>query len=359
MDKHDKIPVKMFDGTQFSVWKYHMEIVFEAKKVLAVVSGTEKRPTPVNPVSVIPDELLRIDAWDEKNANARMFISKSISQRILGKLTGCPTAAAMWQKLCSLHLKKTPDSVFALQGKFFDYKMQSTDDISSHVQNITEIAMILADLGHVVPDKMIISKIIYSLPPSYNNIIAAWSNVPESSQTVDNLEERLLRHESLLHRQGGGDTEADQAFFTRSASITQARPLSKNEQHQKDLSYIRDLKARTKCYNCHELGHWSADCPKPKKKRPHGKDPRKIDSGLSEANLVESLRLSSSSDEESKSSSDEDFAFIVTSTVSSYALAADSYVDTWFADSGASEHMTDRFEWFSSFQPIPEGVHTV
>ena len=78
--------------------------------------------------------------------------------------------------------------------------MQSTDNISSHIQNITEMAMILVDLGHTVPDKMIISKIIYSLPPSYNSIIAARSNVPEHNQTVDNLEERLIRHESLLHQ---------------------------------------------------------------------------------------------------------------------------------------------------------------
>ena len=50
---------------------------------------------------------------------------------------------------------------------------------------------------------------------------------------------------------------------------------------------------------------------------------------------------------------------MVTSTISSYALAVDSYVDTWFADSGASEHMTDKFEWFSTFNDIPEGLHTV
>jgi len=48
MDKHDKIPVKMFDETQFSVWKYPIEIVFEAKKVLRVVCGLEKRPIPVD-----------------------------------------------------------------------------------------------------------------------------------------------------------------------------------------------------------------------------------------------------------------------------------------------------------------------
>ena len=224
-------------------------------------------------MSITHEELQQIDAWDEKNANARMFISKSIPQRILGKLTSYSTAAAMWNKLCSLHLNKTLESVFTLQGKFFDYKMQSTDTISSYIQNITKMAMILANLGHIVHDKMIISKIISSLPPSFNSIIAAWSNIPEHNQTVDNLEERLIRHESLLQRQGNVDMDHDQAFFTHLASISQPRPFSKKEQHQKDLNYIHDLKARTKCCNCHELGHWLIDCLKPQKKRPHGKDP--------------------------------------------------------------------------------------
>ena len=169
-----------------------MEIIFEAKKVLNIVLGFDKRIIPINPKNITLEELIKLDTWDEKNANACMFISKSISQRILDMLTGCSIAATMWQKLCSLHLNKTPESVFTLQGKFFDYKMQDTNDILSHIQNINEMAMILADLGHIVPNKMIISKIIYSLPPSYNSIIAAWSNVPKACQTVDTLEERLL-----------------------------------------------------------------------------------------------------------------------------------------------------------------------
>jgi len=71
---------------------------------------------------------------------------------------------------------------------------------------------------------------------------------------------------------------------------------------------------------------------------------RSINNGLSKANLVESLRLTSSFDEDFASFSDGDFAFMVTLTVSSYAFAADSFFDIWFADSGASEHMTDRME---------------
>jgi len=56
-----------------------MEIVFEAKKVLQVVFGLEKHPIPVDPEHITPLELNQIDTWNERNANAHIFINKSIS----------------------------------------------------------------------------------------------------------------------------------------------------------------------------------------------------------------------------------------------------------------------------------------
>ena len=84
-----------------------------------------------------------------------------------------------------------------------------------------------------------------------------------------------------------------------------------------------------KCYNCHELVHWSTDCPKPKKKLFNNKDPRKIDRRISKANLMESLHISSSSDGDTKSNSDDDFAFMVRSTISSYAFMMRSTISSY------------------------------
>lgn len=40
---------------------------------------------------------------------------------------------------------------------------------------------ILAHFGKIVPNKMVILKIIYILLPNYNSIIATWSNILEIS----------------------------------------------------------------------------------------------------------------------------------------------------------------------------------
>lgn len=133
--------------------------------------------------------------------------------------------------------------------------MQQIDDISTHIQNITEMTPILADLNYTVPEKMIIYKILYSLPPSYNNIIATWSNILEVFQTIDSLEKRIFRYKSMIQSQGRNNIENDYAFFMQS-TVVSLQPLNKKEQWQKDITYIKDLKARSKCYNCHDLGHW-------------------------------------------------------------------------------------------------------
>ena len=177
---------------------------------------------------------------------------------------GALTARAMWKKLEQLHLKKSLENIFTLQGSFFNYRLTASDDIGSHIQTITKMVNVLADLRNPIPNNMLISKIICNLPPSYNSIVAAWSNVPEEKQTVDYLEEQLTRHEGLMQIHGLQEDFVDQAFFTR-AHPSSSKSLSRKEHHIKDVNYLKDLKAQTKCYNCGEYNHWAADCTKPKK----------------------------------------------------------------------------------------------
>ena len=42
-----------------------------------------------------------------------------------------------------------------------------------------------------------------------------------------------------------------------------------------------------------------------------------------------------------------------------HALSVNLDKQAWFADSGATEHMTEHREWFSTFKPIPSGTWSV
>ena len=163
--------IKVFDGTKFNVWKSSMDILFAYKKVLKVVYGTELRPPPGSFVESIA-------AWDDKNDHARMLIMQAVSQTVMEDLTSCLTAAQMWSKLCSIHQHKSAENVYMIHAEFYDYKMTKGDSIKSHFNRIEHMAGVLKDLGEPLTDTQVITKILMSLPASYNSTVVAWANVP-------------------------------------------------------------------------------------------------------------------------------------------------------------------------------------
>ena len=143
--QNEKLHLKIFDGDDFYVWKFQTETMYAAKKLLRLVNGKEL--WPILPTGQVPsaDDIKQQEIWDDKDATTKYLLWCGLST---GKLTTCQDTNAMWKKLNVLHLKKTEKNVFNLQANFYDYKMSKTDNISSHVQTITNMVVILVDLKH-------------------------------------------------------------------------------------------------------------------------------------------------------------------------------------------------------------------
>jgi hypothetical protein len=184
------------------------------------------------------------------------------------------------------------------------------------------------------------NKIVASLPPSYNNIILAWANVDNNKQTMENLSSRLFWQELVLKMWGEESTSEDTSFFTMnsrfqgSASSSGTRKFTKTQQREWDEEYVRELKTRTKCFDCWRKGHWSNKCLEPVK---HNSKTRMQTSA---ANLVEENTSMMSTDDK------DCCAFIVVSHV----MIARGNSNIWYADIRESKHMTDRRNWFSTLE---------
>ena len=131
------------------------------------------------------------------------------------------------------------------------------------------------------------------------------------------------------------------------------------------------LKKKTWCHKCGRIGHWGDDCTysasesssaddlkisqsrKPDKK-PHHKTSSHHKSSRrqrSQAHLSKSSHASFDSNSESSEVSSE--AYVTSSN------SIDSDSDSWYADSGATESMTDKRHWFTTFEPIAEHCWSV
>lgn len=185
------------------------------------------------------------------------------------------------------------------------------------------------------------------------------------------LSTRLLQAEQILNGAGTSDV----VFFTRGGqSHFNTKKLSKLEQQAADKQYIQELKERTKCYNCRGSKHWSKDCPKPlrnrkdfkknrdpKYTRSHSHDNSQNNNQSKQSTACVVVTTSDGSPHSSADSSplsatsyDDDYAFVVITKVSQALSCMDS--DIWHGDTDATEHMTDRREWFSIFKPAPQDI---
>ncbi|UYV66529.1 hypothetical protein LAZ67_4001965 [Cordylochernes scorpioides] len=204
--------------------------------------------------------------------------------------------------------------------------MNPNDNIATHISKVETLAQQMKDLGEPISDVALITKIICSLPDKYKNFITAWDSVSSEEKTLENLTARLLKEESLQdHWDSSGNFKPDNALVTFSKFKRNSTASNKQQQHQQS---IKDKKKNTHCGYCKKKGHWWKECYK-RKEEQKGQQP------------------SSSARDDSCAFSAETSAFLAETK------------DSWIADSGATDHMTFRREWFSTFEEIPEGVHPV
>ena len=144
-----------------------MGICFEEKNTMKIVNGTIVKPPNSAPSN---DKETR-----EKDGNlTRRMISASITLVVLENLI---TDACMWSTLYAFYQDDSKENTYMVQNSFFEYKMDMTYTINTHVNKVISMGNLLKDLGQSIPQHIFITKIVCNLPPSYNSILVAWANI--------------------------------------------------------------------------------------------------------------------------------------------------------------------------------------
>ncbi|KAK9753063.1 Zinc knuckle [Popillia japonica] len=266
MDKLRSVCIQKFDGNNFQLWKYQMEIIFAAEGLTDLVNGKTNFPAQVSEQK----------AWNEDNAKAMLLISTSMEFSQLQTVVACKKAAEMWDRLKTIHEQRSSVNKITLKQQFFSYKMNSTDSISQHISKIESLAQALSDVGEPVSDvdkiaKVLgkieslaqalsdvgepvsdvdkIAKVLGSLPPKYGAFVTAWDSYDENKQTFQNLTSRLLKEELKFSQDD--DT----------ASALAAVNINSKGAHKQSTDKAKG-KANITCYYCNKKGHYKSECRK-------------------------------------------------------------------------------------------------
>jgi len=223
-------------------------------------------------------------------------------------------------------MREVPQSTSILLTEWYNLQLDRDQSILSNITKMQLLAQKLANLGETKSEAEQVTKVICSLPPSYQHIVAAWDNLAAMDQTLANLKARLLKHESLLARNGNPLEHFDKAFYSQQIKstrkpVTSSIPTPSHPNHSKPQS-------SKVCNYCKKLGHIISECRKLKAKN-------------------------HTSSQQSQPTTSKAYGS------STFVVSATNPKDQWIADAGASEHMTGNKSWFIKLTPVPYGSWSV
>ena len=311
----NKLNVVKFGGDDFTVWRFEMESFLAVNDLLDHVTGAKTRPGA--------NHNGQQDAWDKNDQKARCYIVAGLERNIVRQIMSLTTSRDMWKRLSQVYELKDESTVHVLKTQFYEYRMTEGMSIGEHIAKVEELAHKLADVKAKPSDDDILTKILHTLPASYRHLIAAFDSMDPSKRKLGNVIPRLLKDEMLSKTMGAmslNDSEPIALVHKTSGGYEKKSKYQKRQFPKKDKP---NVKFGGKCHFCDKVGHKKAECFRYKATLKDG------ESGASAMTTSAQLLLSTGG-------------------------GGSNFSDIWYADTGATHHMTPRRDIFKSFIPIDD-----
>lgn len=288
----EEFKISKLEGSEgWTLWKFQVRVVLRAGGLWNIANGTAKKPNTSG---------RELQEWLSADAKAQRILVISMGEEPMLHIMNCDTAAEMWTFLESVYEQKSETSIHLLQQQFFQYVKSPEDSIAVHISKLQKMAKQLEDLGDKISENMLITKILMTLPGEYNHFFASWEATAREERTLKNLTSRLSMEETRL----GIRPSNSEAFLAKGKT---QRKLTNTNKKQTNQS------SKGKCFKCGEFGHWKRECTMKSEK----KFKKNGDAFIGEQIFLESTTLKD---------------------------------EGWYVDSGASDHMCNRREWFTDYK---------
>ena len=196
----EKYSVDKFNGRNFSLWKFKMQMVLEEKELWDVV--TKKKDD------------LKDEHWDKKNRKAKAILCLSLEDTQLMLVKSATSAKEVLDKLARHFEQKGLANKLFLRRKLFTMKLEEGESMESHINKIKEIADELESIKSTVTEEDMVLIILGSLPETFSTLITSLESRADDL-TMDFLMTRLMHEERKLQEQGILESNPEAAFYGR------------------------------------------------------------------------------------------------------------------------------------------------
>jgi hypothetical protein len=177
--------VDKFNGDNFSLFKFKMEMILAEKDLWDIVVGTEKAP------SIESDEKV-ISAFKKRERVAFCILYNHRVDAQIQHVKSCKGAMEAWKTLCGIHETRGLANMLFLRRKLFTMKMQEPDDLLQYINKVTTLVDQLEALDVLVTEGDNMMTILESLPSSFENLIVAMETKDIKELTLIYVTSRLM-----------------------------------------------------------------------------------------------------------------------------------------------------------------------
>ncbi len=128
-----------------------------------------------------------IDKWIHDVNLAQHYLFNTCNEQQQRSLLTCTSAHAIWLSLTSRYQQKTAERRQSLGQELLNYKFRPDNGVRSNIEAIKLRIQQFKEAGGLMNEEDTQSRIINSLPPSYDSFITSWESVAIAETTFDTL----------------------------------------------------------------------------------------------------------------------------------------------------------------------------
>lgn len=195
------------------------------------------------------------------------------------------------------------------------------------------------------------TRILKMLPARLAHFRTSWDNVPAADRSLTTMIERLRLEDDRQHDETGElEVSSNNALLVKKSRKQPGKPQNKTE------------KGQLICYKCGLKGHFKKDCTnKPcAKYLAYCKKRYTCNACGQKGHFAKECNQRRDDSSESQSSRKPPIAWVTaslkTSDLDKQLNNPEEKMSAWYQDSGATQHMTSRREWFNEYTELSNPV---
>lgn len=233
----EKYRIPLFNGTNFSNWKFRIETLLTEIDLLSYITKPYTQMVELCHEDT-PEQRVTKQSQSKENQKKDQKCKANIIQRIadshLEYAKDKETVFDLWTVLCETFERKGIASQLLIRKSLLSMKFDETKDtLTTHFLKFDKCIRDLRSTGATLEETDIICHLLLTMPSEYDNIVIAIETLAVDNLTLGFVKSRLIDVETKRHGIKTDGEEPTQSSVFASQSKQKPRKGNKNKPTQK------------------------------------------------------------------------------------------------------------------------------